>query len=82
MLYVHVCCEGWVRLGPFDWVGVDDERDALVDENGEVIVKREGDDWGVPGKEYRGFRFRTPMITGSRQHPSPMRGGFPFTEKR
>ena len=76
-IWVHLCCEGWARFGPFAWVGIDDEENALIDEHGDVIAVREEGSWRVPGEQYRGFRFETPMITSSSRHPSPMRGGFP-----
>ena len=79
-LYVHLCCEGWVRLGPFAWIGFDDERNAFIEEHGDVIAAFDGDVWRVPGDRYEGFGFRTPMITASPRHPSPMRGGYWFTE--
>jgi hypothetical protein len=78
-IWVHLCCEGWVRLGPFAWVGVDDGGNALIDEHGDVIATSDDDGWQVPGNRYRGFRFRTPMVTASRRHPSPMQGGFPIS---
>lgn len=27
-IYVHLCCEGWVRSGSFEWVAVGAEREA------------------------------------------------------
>lgn len=77
-LYVHLCCEGWVRLGPFEWVAMDDERNALVDERGDVVAEREKDGWRAPGRE--NALFRTPMITTSRKHPAPMQGCLPFAK--
>ncbi|MBT3193691.1 MAG: hypothetical protein HN341_14180 [Verrucomicrobia bacterium] len=79
-IWVHVCCEGWVALGPFEWVAMDDERNALVDEHGDLIAGREEDGWRVPDERYQGYRFRTPMVTTSRKHPAPMQGCLPFAK--
>jgi hypothetical protein len=64
-VWVHVNCEGWVTLGPFEWVAMIVEVDALVDERGTTIAAHDGDRWRVPGSD---VDFRTPIITTSREH--------------
>jgi hypothetical protein len=39
MMYLHLCCEGWQRFGPFRWLSLQDREGVLVDEDGVVIAE-------------------------------------------
>jgi hypothetical protein len=77
-LYLWVCCEGWQRLGPFDWVALSEDGLSFVDQTGAPVL--------IYDRNYRGWRnpkrpamvYRTPMVTSQRKHPRPMSGELPF----
>jgi len=34
MMYLHLCCEGWQRFGPFRWLSLQDREGVMVDADG------------------------------------------------
>lgn len=77
-LYVHLCCEGWTRLGPFEWIAFDETRQALVDETGSIVTQQTALGWTVPGNDYQGTTFCRWLLTAGPNHPSSNRGDLVF----
>ena len=76
LVYLWLCCEGWKRFGPFEWVVFDDKQDAyLAGPRGEVICQRDGDSWRTPESSRH---WTTPLVTSQRKHPHPKNGGVLF----
>ncbi len=74
-LYLWLCCEGWERLGPFDWLRFDDAVGVIVDQTGQVVArKRNSEGWFVNRPGLRECRFSNPTITIGPTHPHPDSG--------
>lgn len=63
-VYLWLCCEGWMKFGPFEWLRFDDERHAILGQDGEEVGQ-----WRVPGEKWQDWRFSNPTITWSPVHP-------------
>lgn len=75
-VYLWLCCEGWARFGPFPWLRFDDERRAILDDQGQAIAVRSGDGWHTPGS-HPGYHWYDPTVTASPTHPHPNSGSPP-----
>jgi hypothetical protein len=75
-VYLWLCCEGWVRFGPFPWLRFDDERGAILDDTGRAIAIRIGDGWQTPDS-HQGYCWSNPTVTASPRHPHPHSGSPP-----
>ena len=38
-VYLWLCCEGWMRFGPFEWLRFDDTERAIIGPDGETVAK-------------------------------------------
>lgn len=76
-VYLWLCCEGWVKFGPFEWLRFDDERQAILGPDGEEVAKKLGGRWEVPGEKWQGGGFSDPTITSSPIHPHRDCGAHP-----
>ena len=74
-MYVWMCCEGWVRFGPYEWVGWTTDRRVLVDQNGQLIAQESGAHWQSALPEFANFAFDAILITHGPRHPPPRHGG-------
>jgi hypothetical protein len=77
MMYLHLCCEGWQRFGPFQWLSLQDREGVIVDEKGVVIAKREEGGWLAIDPRFEGATWENPTITIGPEHPHPNGGGHP-----
>lgn len=68
-IYLWLCCEGWVRFGPFEWLCFDTESAAVFDSRGNVAAWREGSDWRVADPRGANMAFDAITITTARNHP-------------
>lgn len=68
-VYLWLCCEGWMRFGPFEWLYFDDESAAFFGPNGEVVAWREGPRWRVTDPRGVGMAFDAITLTTARKHP-------------
>lgn len=71
-MYLWLNCEGWVRFGPFAWLRFDDDPRVIRDQDGTVVASFDGADWRTADERYRGFQWRSPMVTASARHPHPL----------
>lgn len=82
-VFLWLCCEGWERLGPFEWLRFDDHNDVIVDQNGQVVArKRNNGGWFVNRQGLRDCRFSNPTITIGAQHPHPNSGMHPHYQPK
>ena len=79
-VYLWLCCEGWMKFGPFEWLRFDDERQAILGPDGEAVAKKSGGQWRVPGEEWQGWGFSNPTITTRPAHPHKDSGSHPFSK--
>jgi len=68
-VYLWLCCEGWMRFGPFKWLRFDDSLGVIADSKGNVAAMKNGEFWSVPEGPGKGMRFSNPTITTTREHP-------------
>ena len=68
-LYLWLCCEGWMRFGPFKWLRFDDERQAILGPDRDEVAKKMDGFWRVSGEKWQGWGFSDPTITTTPQHP-------------
>ena len=77
-VYLWLCSEGWVRLGPYAWIGFDTQADAFIGPGGvRLAVRGLWDDWRVPEGRYSAWNFHRAIVTSSRAHPVLNLGDFP-----
>ena len=76
-VYLWLCCEGWMKFGPFDWLRFDDERQAVLGPDDEEVAKKSGGQWRVPGEKWQGWGFSDPTITTTPVHPHKNSGSHP-----
>lgn len=76
-VYLWLCCDGWMKFGPFEWLRFDDERQAILDPEGEEIAKKTDGYWRVPDGRGKGMQFSNPTITSSPIHPHRDCGSHP-----
>ena len=79
LVYLWLCCEGWLRFGPYEWLSKDEEKNAYIGPLGQVLAfwDEEESCWRASEEKYKSWVFCNPMITASRRHPAPMYGGIP-----
>ena len=70
-IYLWLCCEGWGRFGPVQYLRL--ENDIFVDDEGSVIAVNRGDCWHTPGR-FAACCWHSPVITSSDKHPHPHHG--------
>jgi len=68
-VYLWFCCEGWMKFGPFEWLRFDDQSQAILGPNGEVVAKKIDGYWQMPSGRGEGMQFSDPTITTSPIHP-------------
>lgn len=68
-VYLWLCCEGWMKYGPFEWLRFDDDLQAILGPDGEEIAKKTDGYWRVSGERGKGMEFSNPTITSSPVHP-------------
>jgi hypothetical protein len=73
-VYLWLCCEGWMKFGPFEWLRFDDELQAILGPDGAEVAKKTGGQWRVPGEKWQGWGFSNPTITTTAVHPHPKSG--------
>jgi hypothetical protein len=76
-VYLWLCCEGWMRFGPFVWLRFDDKENAIIDPDGEVVARKTGEYWRVTGGRGEGMAFSDPTLTTTREHPHKNSGSHP-----
>lgn len=69
-MFLHLRCEGWVAFGPFEWLGLQDNPLAIVDQSGAVVASWDGQVWRTTDPQYSGYAWRSPMITVGPRRPS------------
>ena len=74
-IYLWLCCEGWVQVGPYKWLRFDDDRKEIYDSTGDAVATRVGNEWKINHGRYKdkGMLFSNPTITSTPQHPHPNR---------
>jgi hypothetical protein len=77
-VYLWLCCEGWMRFGPFEWLRFDDTESTIIDPDGEVVAKMTNGYWVVSSGQGGGMQFSNPTITSSREHPHRNSGDPPW----
>ncbi|MEC7241725.1 MAG: hypothetical protein VXW32_10845 [Myxococcota bacterium] len=82
-VYLWACSEGWIRLGPFEWVGLSEDRQAFLNQDGESVLC-----WDPANQCWRAWptaRFTGelwhPMVSSIPIHPGPKSGSFPVRMK-
>lgn len=68
-VYLWLCCEGWMKFGPFEWLRFDDESQAILGPESEEVAKKAGGYWRVPSGRGEGMQFSNPTITTTPVHP-------------
>lgn len=76
-VYLWLCCEGWMRFGPFEWLRIDDKTATISDSNGKVIAIKQGAHWFVPAGRGSNTPFDDLMITTRPVHPHNNSGANP-----
>ena len=76
-VYLWLCCEGWMKFGPFEWLRFDDESHSILGPEGEEIAKKLEGQWRVPGEKWQGLGFSDPTITTTPVHPHKASGSHP-----
>jgi hypothetical protein len=76
-LYLHLCCEGWQRFGPFEWLSFQDHPRAIVDADGTTIAAWDGECWRNSDPKFVDYAWINPTITFGPRHPHPNQGGHP-----
>ena len=71
MVYLWLCCEGWKLIGSYPHVSI--TKSTIVDDEGSVIARWDGDSWRTPGI-FCNFAWRSPLLTATDEHPHPNRG--------
>lgn len=61
-MFLHLCCEGWQRFGPFKRLSFQDSARAIVDESGNTIAFWDGLAWRTPDSRFEGFAWKNPTI--------------------
>lgn len=79
-LYLWLCCEGWMRFGPFEWLRFDDERQAIIGPDGAEVAKNVDGQWRVSVGRGEGMQFSNPTITTTPVHPHRDCGGHSFSK--
>lgn len=79
-VYLWLCCEGWMKVGPFEWLRFDDERQAILGPDGREIAKKTDGIWRVPEGRGAGMAFSNPTITMMPVHPHKNRGSHPLSK--
>ena len=70
-VFLWLCCEGWVRLGPFVFLKLIDN--GFIDETGNLIAFKKGECWHTPGR-FAACCWHSPLITSTGEHPHPGHG--------
>ncbi len=65
-----------MRFGPFKWLRFDDEENAIIGPDGEVVAKKVYEYWQVNGRG-EGMPFSNPTITTTLKHPHPNSSSHP-----
>ena len=39
-IYLWLCCEGWCKFGPYEWLRFDEDG-SIIDQDGNVIAKKD-----------------------------------------
>jgi hypothetical protein len=68
-VYLWLCCDGWMKFGPFEWLRFDDERQAILGPDGEEVAKKTDGYWHVTSGRGEGMQFSDPTITTTPVHP-------------
>lgn len=76
-LYLWLCCEGWMKFGPFEWLRFDDERQAILGPDGAEVAKKVDGCWRVPEEKWQGWAFSDPTVTTTPVHPHRNSGEHP-----
>ena len=76
-VYLWLCCEGWMRFGPFEWLRFDDKENKILGPDGEVVARKTGEYWFVISGRGEGMAFSNPTITTTRDHPHKNSGSHP-----
>jgi hypothetical protein len=82
-IFLWGCCEGWVRLGPYAWIGLSEDRNAFINEKGiPVLVWNDHiNAWKATDPAAFSGDLVQPMVTTTPVHPKPMSGTFPILEE-
>jgi hypothetical protein len=77
-VYLWLCCEGWMRFGPFEWLRYDEPTSTISDSSGNVIAWKERARWFVPSECGSNMAFdESYMITTTPKHPDPSNRNLP-----
>jgi len=76
-IHLHLCCEGWQKFGPFEWLSFKDDPRVIVDETGTVIASWDGQAWKTSGPQYENYAWENPTITIGSCHPHQDSGAHP-----
>jgi len=76
-IYLWLCCEGWVRFGPFGWLRFQDDPRSIVDQAGRVLAHWEGHCWRTSDPQYSDFQWHNPTITSKPRHPHASNSNHP-----
>jgi len=82
MMYLHLCCEGWQRFGPFQWLSLQNQEGVIVDQDGQVVARREAHCWRTVAPQFEGYGWENPTITVGPKHPHPNSGVHPRYRSR
>jgi len=81
-VYLWLCCEGWMRFGPYEWLRFDDKESAILDPRGETVAWRADGGWRTSSPRGEGMVFSNPTITISSEHPHRNSGSSPARRAR
>lgn len=76
-VFLWLCCEGWMKFGPFEWLRFDDELQVILGPDGAEVAKKTDGFWRVSNGRGEGMPFSNPMITSSPIHPHRDSGSYP-----
>lgn len=65
-----------MRFGPFEWLRMDDDSQAIVGPDG-IVARKSGNSWRVCQKNQGGMSFRNPTITTSADLLHGKQGSYP-----
>ena len=77
-VYLWLCCEGWMKFGPFEWLRFDEQTSAFSESTGKIVAWKEGKRWFIPTGRGAGMAYdESFMITTSPRHPDPSNRSWP-----
>jgi len=74
-VYLWLCCEGWVRFGPFAWLYLNSASGEIRDQELNLVASRQGEGWVVADGKHDEYPFGGAfIISRTKKHPHPDHG--------